>query len=124
MWWHESLVHILPSIRPPSFVSPLPTLQRSITTVLRCVRSDLNLIYKPDRQTSASLKRRMILSLPRDISSAVSDRVLVRHGLSLRRPSHAIVVGVLSAPSYFRLACALQLGRSICSKSKLYQQGV
>jgi hypothetical protein len=49
------------------FVSPLPALPRSITTVLRCVRSDLNLTYKPDRQTSASLKRWMILSLPRDI---------------------------------------------------------
>ena len=67
MWWHESLVHILPSIRPPSFVSPLPTLPRSITTVLRCVRSDLNLIYKRDLHTSASLKRRTGLSLPGDI---------------------------------------------------------
>jgi len=67
MWWHESLVHILLSIRPPSFVSPLPTLPRSITTVLRCVRSDLNLIYKRDLHTSASLKRRTGLSLPGDI---------------------------------------------------------
>src|SRR5882724_271128 len=108
------------------FVSPLPALPRSITTVLRCVRSDLNLTYKQDRQTSASLKRRMILSLPRDISSAVSDRVLIRRGISPRRPSHAIVVGDLSAPSYFARMCSpapSRLGRSICSTGKSCQQG-
>src|SRR5882724_3505927 len=82
MWWHESLVHILPSIRPPSFVSPLPTLPRSITTVLRCVRSDLNLIYKRDLHTSASLKRRTGLCLLGDIFV-----LRVRPGSYLRRLS-------------------------------------
>jgi hypothetical protein len=47
------------------------------------------------------------LSLPEAFSSSVSDRVLIRRRLSPRRPSHAIVVGVFSAPSYFKRTCAL-----------------